>query len=615
MVEIIILLLPALLSFLIDEYREKDTSSLWEKKFFLFVCYFVVDVCVFLLMIKILKGNVNIFELCKMYPIVMIKAILLSVFVGTMVPISKIYLIKKIKFDKITFVKWSGTEVLKKKTNRFWVIFNRGYIYAISFVGILINVFRCVDNNFWGDESYTILKVANAEGILEAARCDVANPPFYFMILKLLMNLMGENPFVYHFASTLPYILFVIFILMHVKKIVGKDIASIFLTILTFMPSALEYWVEVRMYSWSIFFVFLCFWGAYLLVSAEGKKVSNWILFCVGGIGAAYSHYFAFAAIILIYFMTYARLVIINRKNIMKCIISLVVSLVAYAPWMKVFVDSVSMVSGNFWIEGTVSYRQLWDYVFQSDVLLGIYVISVITCIILDLGLLCIERDSVKGLRIQIGTEKLGKLGVVSWFGIATFFIITIFWGFECVYAKLIRPVFIIRYLYPVLAVFWFVLAASILKVFDKFKSFVLPIVLVVLLIVYIPRDIELIETYYKQNKASEKTVEMVNDYLLTENEVVLMTDINHLNWTVLDYYFPNVKRDSYNFEHSWLQDEEDVILLFVGNAIDQNEEFMQFVSDNDYVCNFVGKGKVASYKVNVYEVKKGSKGNMLKTE
>ena len=165
------------------------------------------------------------------------------------------------------------------------------------------------------------------------------------------------------------------------------------------------------------------------------------------------------------------------------------------------------------------------------------------------------------------------------------------------------------------LAVFWFVLAASILKVFDKFKSFVLPIVLVILFVVYIPKDMELIETYYKQNRASEKKIEMVNDYLLTENEVVLMTDINHLNWTVLDYYFPNVKRDSYNFEHSWLQDEEDVILLFVGNAIDQNEEFMKFVSDNDYVCNFVGKGKVASYKVNIYEVKKDSKANILKTE
>ena len=78
------------------------------------------------------------------------------------------------------------------------------------------------------------------------------------------------------------------------------------------------YSVEVRMYAWAAFFVVICFYEGYRILVTRGTKLKNWVVFCVGGIGAAYSHYFAFAGIIILYFFVFLRLVIYNKKNIRR---------------------------------------------------------------------------------------------------------------------------------------------------------------------------------------------------------------------------------------------------------------------------------------------------------
>ena len=183
---------------------------------------------------------------------------------------------------------------VKHLLNKSIDFFDRYSLYGIALIGIIITIFRCIDNNFWGDESYTILKVMQAKTLKEVATVDLANPPFFFLMLKLAMLFIGETPFVYHFASALPLFIFVIFSLVCLKKEIGKNATTVFLTMVVLMPSALEYFVEVRMYSWAILFVCICFYNGYILVKKNGKSVVNWIFMCIGGVGAAYTHYFAF---------------------------------------------------------------------------------------------------------------------------------------------------------------------------------------------------------------------------------------------------------------------------------------------------------------------------------
>lgn len=65
--------------------------------------------------------------------------------------------------------------------------------YGLAIVSACITLFQCADNNFWGDESYTILMVNGAKSFIDVATCDIANPPFFFLIFKLFTLILGKK--------------------------------------------------------------------------------------------------------------------------------------------------------------------------------------------------------------------------------------------------------------------------------------------------------------------------------------------------------------------------------------------------------------------------------------
>jgi uncharacterized membrane protein len=103
-------------------------------------------------------------------------------------------------------------------------------------------------------------------------------------------------------------------------------------------PCAVTYNVEERMYSWAMFFVTLCFYEGYKIISAESTK--HWILFTITGLAAAYSHYFAFTAVILVYLCIFVILIHRNKKNIWKCLCCTTISILGYVPWLLIFIKS-----------------------------------------------------------------------------------------------------------------------------------------------------------------------------------------------------------------------------------------------------------------------------------
>lgn len=492
---------------------------------------------------------------------------------------------------------------LKYLLNKCLDFFDKYSIYAIALVGIIITIFRCIDNNFWGDESYTILKVMQAESLKEVATVDLANPPFFFLMLKLVMLLLGETAFVYHFASALPLFIFVIFSLVCLKKEIGKDATTVFLTMVVLMPSALEYFVEVRMYSWAILFVCICFYNGYILVKKAGRSVVNWIFMCIGGVGAAYTHYFAFASIILIYFCVFCRLVMLDKKNIAKCIIATGISIIVYCPWLSVFVNAVSSISGDFWIQETEKLGTFIGYIFQNGILLIVYVTTTVLLIIGEVKDRKYSRTDES--LIQIEGSKHVTISAAVWMNLTALYVVIVMWLFQLVYGKLVGPVFIIRYLYPTIVVFWLMLAINIEKLL-KGKEKALAVLLLVLLILlaYAPKDIKNTKLYYEQNRSSKKTVELIEEYDKTE-KLVIMTNIQHLNWTVLDYYFPNIKKDSADFEHSWLSETTDTAILILSSYVEHSEEFNQYIEKQGYKYTFIGVSNIASYPVYLYEVRK----------
>lgn len=101
----------------------------------------------------------------------------------------------------------------------------------------------------------------------------------------------------------------------------------------------------------------------------------------------------------------------------------------------------------------------------------------------------------------------------------------------------LIRPAYIVRYSYPVSPVIWLLFGVSLPKL--KSGRSLCAAVAVSTLLVCVP---QMVNTYEKQRQADElcaSTAEYLRN-TIGENEL-MVTDVSHLDWTILDYYVPGV--------------------------------------------------------------------------
>lgn len=69
---------------------------------------------------------------------------------------------------------------------------------------------------------------------------------------------------------------------------------------LSIMPSSLEENLEVRMYTWAMFFVTAS--GVYAFEAyLEPERKKNWIVLILSSLAAAYTHYFALISVAVVY--------------------------------------------------------------------------------------------------------------------------------------------------------------------------------------------------------------------------------------------------------------------------------------------------------------------------
>lgn len=103
--------------------------------------------------------------------------------------------------------------------------------------------------------------------------------------------------------------------------------------------------------------------------------------------------------------------------------------------------------------------------------------------------------------------------------------------------SHLIRPAYIVRYSYPVSPVIWLLFGVSLSKL-EGGRS-LCAAVAVSTLLVCAP---QMVNTYEKRRQADElcaSTAEYVRN-TIGENDL-MVTDVSHLDWTILDYYVPGV--------------------------------------------------------------------------
>lgn len=429
--------------------------------------------------------------------------------------------------------------------------------YILPIILLLISFSTIFSNDIWGDENYSLqlIKLSYLDGIYRTAG-DV-HPPLYYIILKTIVDLFSgivPNPiWTAKFVSLIPHIILLVLGFTIIKNKYGVLTAFLFNVFSLGMPELMGYSTEIRMYSWGMLFVTLAFLSSLEIYKNETEK-KYYILLTLFSASAAYCHYFACAAAIVIYIELFIYFNIKkDKKGIKQTFISGLGVAILYFPWIFVFIGQLSMVSADYWIDPITPYTIMKNLIFLFEstnkiVRIGCFLLFVIAFIAVLLE-----------IKTKNNIESICGFGV--WFG-------TLFLGIFL--SLIIRPIFVSRYVMVTAMCFWFAVAFSInnLKVDWQKTCYVLA---TVVLTIFVTKEFLNLEAYYQNgtNKVLAYLDENLDDtrYVITNSTP---------GKDALSYFYTDAKFIVVNEENS-----EDVLAI-----INEDPDNTYILMDTDETLN-----------------------------
>lgn len=308
-------------------------------------------------------------------------------------------------------------------------------IYGIGILFLLLTAFH---GNIWFDESYSVgIASKSFSEIWSYGSCDV-HPVLYYCALHVLY-LVSTGIFSADIDSViLIYRIFTVFGVVslallgftHIRKDYGVKVGILYSFIVFSIPYIALMAVEIRMYTWAMFTVMLCYlYGLRIVRLAKDKSVIPlhwWVLFALSSLASAYLHYFAAISVflvnafVLIFLLKYQ---VKEKRNLVYFSISAILQLLAYTPWLLTLLTQISVVSNTYWAKFYVPYTiiELLAYPFVTSPLsfalrgeygLEIQIVSIalIVALITLLVLLIINRPK----RAHFAS----KLGILLYLGV-----------------------------------------------------------------------------------------------------------------------------------------------------------------------------------------------------
>jgi hypothetical protein len=489
------------------------------------------------------------------------------------------------------------------RKNRIRSFLWRTIITCYAAILFLLNFIRIFDNNFWGDEAFSIrlaqMKIVDA---VQATANDV-HPPLYYIFLIAACRMLGGHDWVYHAVSLLPYLFSLVFFLTIVYKEFGKTTSALLVTFSSILSNAIVYNVEVRMYSWAALFVMLSFYSLHMVIR-DGKQFS-YFCFILSSLAAAYTHYYALFAVAFFYLVMLflAARTQLKWKNVF---FTYLFTLVGYLPWLMALIITFERTSESFWVKGRPGIKSCFLYFFSSPselysaVMIGLTFVTIVISILFHSEVIQIEYNSGK-YHVHIKKSKLIISDVEQWLlcglGAAVWVIavgelISIF----------VQPSFLTRYLYPITPVVWIVFSVSISRLETKIRDAYALGILILTLAVCLPGYAKTYLSDKEENEVCAATAEYASTEIGQDDDI--LTNDPHLAWTILDYYFPGI-------DHTYVADlDEDLkkcssdttYWLMWSSDIDSSE--MKLISTNGYAAEekyhagILGTRKIHLYKL-----------------
>ena len=475
------------------------------------------------------------------------------------------------------------------------------YVTAVLYTLILfaLNFIMVYNSNFWSDEGYSImLSRMSFSDMLNATASDV-HPPLYYVLLQIICRIMGFRWISYRLLSIIPYGIMLIFALTEIWKKFGKEAALILITCSSLLNTAVEYNVQTRMYSWGALFVLMSFYC--LRGILEHNRIIDYAGFVVMSLGAAYTHYYCLISVAFFYLVLLVAAAVRRKEYLVRVIASCAVTVAAYLPWFIILLQTFMRTTKWYWMTDIPSLKECMLYLFSSSsekVFLMIFIVSTVVLVVFETGILRCGKVEKRRIPVLLSMSNFHINRDVVWIAAGWFSILgTALTGI--VVSNIFRPMFSVRYVYPVSTVAWLMLGIILSKCRKKRVCAAIIVLLTVRgCLPFCVKSYQLQKYYEDKLKAVLEATEEIS-----LNDIIL-TDVPLMDWTIINTYYPGVIHRGFTAENMGMLLEYEDYWLFLGTEMD--DEKVQLLEESGYeAVERVNDGNLGRMMVYIYEVKK----------
>ncbi|MDD6010200.1 MAG: hypothetical protein PUC13_02110 [Lachnospiraceae bacterium] len=461
---------------------------------------------------------------------------------------------------------------------------------------IVLYAYEGREGDVWYDEVFSL--VFSSGSISDAIRLtgmDV-HPPLYYIYLILINKLAAIFGSVSviplcKLASIVPWVFILTAGYPVIKKRYGWFTYGLFMLMITGMPQIGNYYIEIRMYSLALAIITLAGFAALSIL--EREETYKWLMLGALVIMAAYTQYYALIAAVGVCIALFILILISGKKRgkLLKHFVFMTLACVfMFLPWIPTLLSQITRVSSNYWIQ-PLSLRSIGGCIKYIVLpICGDGIIVSISAILLVLSLLAgavliIYKRNYKSVYREL------IVGIVP---IAT----VIISGF--VLSAIGRPIFVYRYMIPVLGLLFFAIAVCLNLATERgWAGFVL--IPAFLLCIYFQTK----GMYYEEIKKVEHMPE-VSEAFEGMNGSAIITNFDHM--TMLSAYYMK-DSDIYLFE-STMDELVPKLLTNISGIIelDEMEELVNSEGEVYFLGSFNQREEIvdkwSKLNINIEEVK-----------
>lgn len=331
----------------------------------------------------------------------------------------------------------------KNINNNLFKFLNSNSVYMccciITIIGLACQIYFSFSKDIWLDEAFSLKMIEHSYKEMIILTAQDVHPPLYYIILKGSIDLVHiiipwiSQIYIAKLVSVCPYVIIMLYSWIFLRKRYGNFVSGLFSVCLISMPQLISYGVEIRMYSWGLFFVSASFFSMYGIITE--KKKSNWIKFLIFSLMAAFTHYFACISVAFFYLMLFIWFFIKKKEMLKKWFALSFLTVIGYMPWLLVLIKQLAQVKEGYWIT-EINFQSIIYYItfiFQRYWLFILYILAIFICI-----------------------KKMKENNTELFF--AFIGLMTSCWtvGVGVIMSNLFRPIFISRYVLPSLGCLWF---------------------------------------------------------------------------------------------------------------------------------------------------------------